>query len=172
MTSHTAIERVMNQRLAQPNTCLHRMALQPSVGSAVRMWSEAVKDKAMKAVSCVYALNKCKKSAFQRSAGLTPVHCMAVWLTGLLAVLSRLAVWCRPFSVAACAFDSAAGQLANHNPEPASQPSQPAFVIGCILLAWPVSFASWLIRCLAGWLFSWLSCLTVPLRFPCACMCC
>lgn len=34
------------------------------------MWSEAVKDKAMKAVSCRYAFNILKKSALQHSTGL------------------------------------------------------------------------------------------------------
>lgn len=78
-----------SQRLAQSNTCkasyrytaddvlnllcLHRMEFQPGAGQALRMWIEAVKDQALKAVSCTYAFAKCKKSAFPRSTGLTPV---------------------------------------------------------------------------------------------------
>jgi hypothetical protein len=49
------------------------MEFQPGAGLALRMWIEAVKDQALKAVSCTYAFAKCKKSAFPRSAGLTPV---------------------------------------------------------------------------------------------------
>ena len=73
MTSHAAIKRLMNQRLAQPNACLHRMAFKPNVGSTVRMWSEAMSDEKMKAVSCGYAYSMCKKGAFQRSVDLTLV---------------------------------------------------------------------------------------------------
>ena len=41
------------------------MEFQPSATAALKMWSEAIKDQAMKAVSCSYAFHMCKKSALR-----------------------------------------------------------------------------------------------------------